>query len=249
MLLHSLASFRPAMIKKILELWYQKMSSISLASQNENLRQGNAAIREGVARLTFDTDVSGNTRLKNLYQSDPQRVLFPNSPDKDIIQAAVVNISGGLVGGDKLLTRVKVNKNASVFVVGQSAEKVYRSKGPDSEIEINLTVEDGSWLEFLPQETILFNDSRLRRRTHIDIEGDAELIAGELLVFGRLGHGERFQSGLIHDAWEITKDGRLIWADALHMEDDIASTIADPACFDGAGIDGDSSLRWNRYKK
>ena len=133
------------------------MSSIRFASQNGILRQRKAAIRKGAAQLTFDTDIAGNTRLKNLYQSDPQRVLFPNSPDKDIIQAAVVNISGGLVGGDKLLTQVKVNKNASVFVVGQSAEKVYRSKGADSEIEIKLTVEDGSWLEFLPQETILFN--------------------------------------------------------------------------------------------
>ena len=145
------------------------MSSIRFASQNGILRQRKAAIRKGAAQLTFDTDIAGNTRLKNLYQSDPQRVLFPNSPDKDIIQAAVVNISGGLVGGDKLLTQVKVNKNASVFVVGQSAEKVYRSKGADSEIEIKLTVEDGSWLEFLPQETILFNGSRLRRRTHINI--------------------------------------------------------------------------------
>jgi len=54
------------------------------------------------------------------------------------------------------------------------------------------------------------------------------------MVFGRLGHGERFTRGLAHDGWEVSTDGRLVWADVLHLEDDIARVIDDPACFDGA---------------
>jgi urease accessory protein len=32
----------------------------------------------------------------------------------------------------------------------------------------------------------------------------------------------------------VRREGQLIWGDVLHLEDDIAAIIADPACFDGA---------------
>ena len=189
---------------------------------------------KGKAKLSFEVDVNGETRLNELYQSDPLRILFPNIPDKDILQAALVNISGGLVGGDKISVDMQIGRNAKALIASQSAEKVYRSAGADTEMEINITVKPGSWLEFLPQETILFQGSRLRRHIKVTIEGDGSLAAGEIIVFGRRGHGEYFKNGLIHESWEIERDGRLLWADTLHMDKNIASIIKDPACFDGA---------------
>ncbi|HIF58826.1 MAG TPA: urease accessory protein UreD [Rhodospirillales bacterium] len=209
------------------------MNTAILQSNNKPLKQRKIIVA-GKARLIFNADAEGVTRLRDLYQSDPQRILFPNIPDKDITQAVVVNTAGGLVGGDKISVEVTVEKKANALVTTQSAEKVYRSAGTDSKIEINLIVEAGSWLEYIPQETILFEGSRLRRQTHVNVERDGKLIAGEIVVFGRLGYGEHFQTGLIHDGWEIIRDGKLVWVDALHMQDDIASIIADPACFDGA---------------
>lgn len=201
-----------------------------------NKRESNQGriIVDGKVKLLFESDSAGDTRLKDLYQSDPLRVLFPNNDANDIIQAALVNISGGLVGGDQISVDIKLGKNAKALIVGQSAEKVYRSLGSDAKIEIKIKGGAGSWIELLPQETILFEGSRLRRHTHINIEGDGRSIAGEILVFGRRGHGEHFENGLINDAWEVVRDGRLLWADTLHMDKNIASIIKDPACFDGA---------------
>ena len=147
---------------------------------------------KGNAKLSFEVDVNGKTRLNELYHSDPLRILFPNIPDKDILQAALVNISGGLVGGDKISVDMQIGRNAKALIASQSAEKVYRSAGADTEMEIKITVKPGSWLEFLPQETILFQGSRLRRQIKVSIEGDGSLVAGEILVFGRRGHGEYF---------------------------------------------------------
>jgi urease accessory protein len=192
-------------------------------------------IVDGKVRLLFEVDSTGDTQLKDLYQSDPLRVLFPNTDNNDIIQAALVNISGGLVGGDQIFVDIQLGENTKALIVGQSAEKVYRSLGLDAKVGIKVKVGAGSWIEFLPQETILFEGSRLRRHTHIDIEGDGCAMAGEIMVFGRRAYGEYFENGLINDSWEVVRDGRLVWADILHMDKNIASIIKDPACFDGAG--------------
>ncbi|MBI2586171.1 MAG: urease accessory protein UreD, partial [Rhodospirillales bacterium] len=90
------------------------------------------------------------------------------------------------------------------------------------------------WLEWLPQETILFEGARLERRTRIEIAPGARALAGEILVFGRIAGGERLSRGLVRDAWEVHREGSLAWADALHLEDEMAGVLADPACFDGA---------------
>src|SRR5205823_12191561 len=91
-----------------------------------------------------------------------------------------------------------------------------------------------AWLEYLPPETILFDGARLRRETRIDLAPGAGFLGGGILVFGRRARGERLTHGLINERCEIWRGGALIWGDALHLDGDIAATIADPACFAGA---------------
>ncbi|OAN45657.1 urease accessory protein [Paramagnetospirillum marisnigri] len=183
----------------------------------------------GKAEITF-----GRDRLAHLFQQAPLRALFPTPPDGEPPQAALVTTSGGLAGGDRLDLSVTVDDGGAGLVVASAAEKIYRSTGPDTEVEIALAAGSGSWLEFLPQETIAFDGSRLRRTTRLDLAADARALAGEMLVFGRTARGERLSHGLLRDAWDVRRDGRLIWADALHLDGDIAAKLDAPAGFDGA---------------
>jgi hypothetical protein len=107
-------------------------------------------------------------------------------------------------------------------VTTQAAEKLYRvlPEDPDIAVETCLAVGAGGRCEWLGQEAILFQGTRLRRRLEADVAGDAGLLAVETLVLGRGAMGEAFTQGLVHDAWHIRRDGRLIWADALHMHGD-----------------------------
>ena len=89
-------------------------------------------------------------------------------------------------------------------------------------------------LEFLPLETILFDGARLCRETVVDLAPNASFLGGDILVFGRRASGEAFSRGFLREVWQIRRDGRLVWGDALHLEDDISAIIDDPACFDGA---------------
>ncbi|MHA1112967.1 MAG: urease accessory protein UreD [Alphaproteobacteria bacterium] len=187
----------------------------------------------GAVEIAFRAD-DGATRLAHLYQRAPLRALFPQPARGDLPVAMLTNTAGGLVGGDELTIGVHAGAGCAAMACAQAAEKVYRSTGPDCRVEVSLTVEDGAWLEWLPQETILFDGARLRRRTAIDIAADARLLAGEMLVFGRVASGERFNEGLVRDEWEVRRAGRLVWADALHMDGDIESILDSPAGFAGA---------------
>lgn len=187
----------------------------------------------GAAEVTF-VRKGGATRLLHLYQHEPLRVLFPAPEDPAVPVAVLVTTSGGLVGGDGLAIAATVGDGAAALVTSQAAEKVYRSTGRDCRVDVDLTVGAGAWMEWLPHETILFEGARLRRRIAADVAPRGRLLAGELLVLGRTARGERLTRGLARDAWEIRRRGRLVWADALHLDGDLARAIADPAGFAGA---------------
>jgi urease accessory protein len=208
-------------------------------------RRGEGDAREIVRRVVTAGAVEigfafkeGRTRLTHLYQTDPLRALFPDGPAGELPVAVLVTTSGGLVGGDRLRIGVDMGPGTSAHVTAQSAEKIYGSNGPDTAVDISLTVGAGARLEYLPPETILFDAARLRRRAAVELAADAVLLAGEILVFGRIASGERMASGLVHDAWALRREGRLIWADGFHLADDslgsLHSKAADPACLDGA---------------
>ena len=176
----------------------------------------------------------GATRLEALDQASPLRVLFPRvGPDEPPL-AALTTVSGGLVGGDRLNVSIKVSDGARTIAVGQAAEKVYRSSGPESKVDIALRVGAGSWLEWLPQETILFDGARLRRRTRIFANARGRILAGECLVFGRLARGEVMRRGFLCDRWEVRRDSRLVWADSLVVDGDIPARLDASVGFGGA---------------
>ena len=188
---------------------------------------------DGVAEITFACP-DGVTRLADLYQSDPCRVLLPRPGAGEAATGVMVTTSGGVVGGDRLRFAAKAAPGAVCSVTSQAAEKIYRSAGEDSRIVIELRAMRGAALEWMPQETILFDGARLRRTTDIRLAGDARLIAGDMIVFGRLAHGERFRYGFLHDGWRVRRDGRLLWADGLRLDHAIGETLGRAYAFDGA---------------
>ncbi len=184
----------------------------------------------GIAEIGFAVR-GGQTRLSHLYERHPLRVLFPAG---DVPTAVLVTTSGGLVAGDRIEIAVKAAEQAVAHVTASAAEKIYRSTGATTRVEQHVEVEAGSWLEYLPPETILYDHARLRRTTRVDLAPGAGFLGGGIIVFGRIAMGERFSEGLLHEQWEVHRGGRLIWGDALHVAEDIAAIMAHPACFAGA---------------
>ncbi len=197
-------------------------------SSNPRLQRG-----DGVAEIVFSS-ATGMTRLKHLYQKGPCRALFPQPLPGDLTTAVVATTSGGITGGDKLRIDLAACAGAAAVITTQAAEKVYRSLGDNCTVDIHVRGETGTWLEWLPQETILFDRGRLWRSTAVDARSGAMIMAGDILVFGRLAHGEVFKSGFLHDSWKVYRNGSLIWTDALRLDGNVTPLLDDAAGFAGA---------------
>ena len=188
---------------------------------------------DGEARIAFRRRADGVIALADLYQRAPCRVLFPTTEAGEPVQAVLLTTSGGLTGGDRTRVSVSVEPGARATVTTQAAEKIYRALPDtgDAVVQVEMQVGDGAWAEWLAQETIVFEGSRLRRLFAADVAATGRLLAVESIVFGRTAMGEFFNSGMLHDAWRISRAGRLIWADALHLDGDIQRLRAMPFGF------------------
>lgn len=189
---------------------------------------------DGEAEIAFAPAGGALTRLVRLYQKAPLRVLFPAGAEAEVPLAVLLNTSGGLVGGDRLATTVAVAPGGKAVVTPQAAEKVYRTPLTAARVSVWLSAGADSWLEWLPQETILFDGARLHRRITINVARGGRLAAGELLVFGRRARGEVFNQGFLEERWEVRREGRPFWAEALCLDEEIPRVIASPAGFASA---------------
>ena len=90
------------------------------------------------------------------------------------------------------------------------AAKWYRASGPAFQ-QLELTVEAGATLEWLPQETIVFSAAQAELTTRIDLHGDARLFYWDVVALGRPASGERFDLGHFQSHLDIRRDGQLLW--------------------------------------
>jgi urease accessory protein len=212
--------------------------SVTVSPSEQHFAASSAFVEKtpGRGAVSFVADADGVTRLKGLRQDAPMRVLLPTAPPREPAEAAFTNTGGGLVGGDAVEMAVSVGAGAAVLAYAQAAEKVYRSVDAGCTVDVRAVVDDGAWLEWLPQETILFDRSRLHRRTVLDIAANGRALCGEILVFGRTAHGEVYQRGSAHELWEVRRQGRLIWADALRLDGAVRTALDHPAGFGGATV-------------
>ena len=213
------------------------MSAVTLPSEavpGQQSERPRPRLQRGDGKLEMTLSAAtGVSRLQHLYQKDPCRALFPEPLTDDLLTAVVATTSGGITGGDRLRINLSVRKGAAAVATTQAAEKVYRSLGDDCTVDIHVTGDPGTWLEWIPQETILFDQGRLRRSTTIEARPGAMIMAGDLLVFGRLAHGEVFKSGYLRDSWKVMRNGQLVWADALRLDGNVTSVMTDTAGFAG----------------
>lgn len=189
---------------------------------------------EGTIRLGFKRRGPA-TALDVLHQAGAARARFPNPVDNDRAEAILLNTAGGMTGGDRFDLGVTLDAGAEATVTTAAAEKIYRSRdGEPASLRVRLDLGQGASLAWLPQPTILFDQSWLDRRTEASLAGDARLLAAECLIFGRAAMGEDVHRGGCRDVWRVRRDGRLIFADTLRLDGTVADILDRPATLDGA---------------
>ncbi|SDE16392.1 urease accessory protein [Salipiger thiooxidans] len=174
------------------------------------------------------------TAIADLHMSGSSKLLFPRA--KDALQAVYLNSSGGVTGGDAFEIEARAQENAHLVMTTQAAERIYRAlPGETGRVDTRLTLEPGARLDWLPQETILFEGAALDRRLSVGMARDARLIACEALIFGRHAMGEVLHDLRLCDRIDVRVDGRLVLADRLRLDGDAAATLAQAHVAGGAG--------------
>ena len=191
---------------------------------------GNRAIGRIALSVADDADRS---RRQRVHEEGALRVRFPNVSNRDALEAVIVNTAGGMAGGDRFDLDIAVGSGAKLTITTAAAEKIYRSLGPDTEIRVKLGIGSGGTLGWLPQETILFDQIRLHRSIEADLAPDASLLLAEGVVFGRSAMGETLAHGHFFDRWRVRRDGALIFAESLRLDDAIAEQLRQRAVAGG----------------
>ncbi|KTS20326.1 urease accessory protein UreD [Methylobacterium indicum] len=175
----------------------------------------------------------GATRTTDLAESGPLRLRLPR-PEPGPMEAVLLNSAGGIACGDRFTVEARLGEGADLVLTTTAAEKIYRSDGPVTRLDVDLTLESEAALAWLPQETILFDGARLARSFCAAIAPDARLTLFEALVFGRAAKGEVMRDGALTDSWRLRRAGRLTYADTVRLEADISTMLAKRAVAGGA---------------
>ena len=197
----------------------------ALAAKNDAIFAANRA----VGSLSFSVkQVGGKTRRAKVHEAGSLRVRCPGAPAAEL-EAVLINTAGGVAGGDRFTLDIAAEQGTRLVVTTAAAEKVYRTLGPDSVIDVKLDVAAGATLAWLPQETILFDRARMSRSIEVSLAPDAKLFLAEAIVFGRSGMGETVAQGALTDRWRVRRDGRLVYAESVRLDGAIAARLAEPA--------------------
>ncbi len=159
----------------------------------------------------------GRSVLAERRHDGPLVVQKPLYPEGDAVcHAIVVHPPAGIAGGDDLELSARAGDGAHALLTTPGAGKWYRSAGPRASQKLRFEVAGA--LEWLPQETIVFDGALARLETEVRLAGDARYLGWEILCLGRTGSGERFDKGEVRLDSRIYRDGKLLWLERGRIE-------------------------------
>lgn len=142
----------------------------------------------------------------------PLVVQKPLYPEGDATcHAIVVHPPAGVAGGDELEIEARAGAGAHALLTTPGAGRWYRSAGPWARQVLRFEAADGACIEWLPQETIVFDGARADLRTEVRLAAGARFIGWEVLCFGRTGSGEKFAGGECRLRTRVTREDRPLW--------------------------------------
>lgn len=144
-----------------------------------------------------------------------QKALYPEGDA--VCQGIVVHPPAGMVGGDRLTLKVAVEPAAHAQLTTPGAAKWYRSQGAPAQQSLTFTLASKSTLEWLPQETIVFDGAVAVLDTQVILHADAQFLGWEIVCLGRRLAGESFGRGCFRQQVAVVRDGQRQWIEQVHF--------------------------------
>jgi urease accessory protein len=145
-----------------------------------------------------------------------QKTLYPEGAD--VCHGVIVHPPGGVAGGDQLTLNVNLVQRAHVLLTTPGAGKWYKANGSVASQHLAFEIKDDACYEWLPQENILFNGSKVRFSAQVNLSRNAKYAGWDIMCFGRQAQGERWDSGELQQSMIIRREGKLIWNEHVFLD-------------------------------
>lgn len=160
----------------------------------------------------------GATELIQNQMQAPLKVQRPFYPEgAEVCHSVIVHTAGGVVGGDRLSLNFDLKPQAQALITTAAAGKIYRSNGLPAQQSIKIQVDAGGCIEWLPQETIVFNGAIYRQDLFVDLAPGAIWLGWDINRFGRTASGEQFLTGEWRSHTQVWQQNRPLWIDSLWL--------------------------------
>jgi len=175
------------------------------------------------------------TRLSDLRQQGCLRACFPRA-DGAAVHAVLLNTSGGITDGDRLETVLQAGAGSMLVAATQAAERVYRARegAAPARVRVGVKVGAAGRVDYLPQETILFDGGAMERNLLIEMAADGVYVGAETLLLGRAASGEVLREMRLRDTVMLRREGRLVLHDSVRLERRVHGMLGGRATAGGA---------------
>ncbi len=168
--------------------------------------------------------------VADLRQQGSAKVMLPHVGGRP--EVVFLNTSGGLTGGDRLTYGLDMPDGLRAVATTQTAERAYLAREGEAQVTVTHRVGAGGWLDWLPQETILFQGAALTRTTRVELGAGAGCLLLEAVVLGRAAMGETVGRVAFSDRREVWQGGRPRLVEPVLLTD--AALATGPAGLHGA---------------
>ena len=171
------------------------------------------------AALDLHFERSGaRTVLAQRRHVGPLQVQRPFYPEgDDTCHVYLLHPPGGVVGGDQLRIGIDVAAGAHALITTPAAGKWYRSAGRVATLDQYLTVAAHALLEWLPQESIVFDGAHVATNTRVELADTAKFLGWELMCLGRPAAAELFTHGVLRQRVEVWRNGAPLWIEGSRL--------------------------------
>lgn len=170
-------------------------------------------VKRWQARLNLDfKSIKGRSYLARKLHVGPlvlQKTLYPEGDA--VCHGIVIHPPGGVAGGDQLALNAYLDKDTHALLTTPGAGKWYKANGSFATQQLAFDVGESACLEWLPQENILFDGSKVALTAQVNLAKEARFAAWEILCFGRQAQQERWISGGMKQKLHIFREKKLIW--------------------------------------
>jgi urease accessory protein len=156
------------------------------------------------ASLELDYAHEGGRSVARFRHEGPLRILQSLWPEGDgVCHNVLVHPPGGLVAGDRLALRVRAGAGSHGLVTTPGASRFYRSEGEAAVQDVQVRMEPGARLEWLPLEALYYSGCQATNRLQLELAPGAEFLGWDIAALGLPQAGQPFVQGSVLQHLEL----------------------------------------------